>query len=325
MGNNFERNSQPSAGTEPAVKHAPFPVIGLGASAGGLQALKDFFTHVPAESGMAFVVIMHLSPKHESHAAALLQATTEMPVMQITESVRVEPNRVYVVPPTKHLAMNDGHISLTEPEPLRGGQQVAIDLFFRTLGDTHKQKAVGIVLVNAGKTLVYVSADDNKAKRAVAIMERYSAAQSATAGRSERGRTGKEGEVALPVMEEQLQVGKREVERGGVRVHSRVTEKPVEETVTLREETVHVERRPADRAVSEADMAAMRGGTIEMTETSEEAVVSKQARVVGEVVVSKDTTERQETVRDTVRRTDVDVEQLDTNTEAKSKSTKRNG
>jgi len=150
MGNNFERNSQPSAGTEPAVKHAPFPVIGLGASAGGLQALKDFFTHVPAESGMAFVVIMHLSPKHESHAAALLQATTEMPVMQITESVRVEPNRVYVVPPTKHLAMNDGHISLTEPEPLRGGQQVAIDLFFRTLGDTHKQKAVGIVLSGLG-------------------------------------------------------------------------------------------------------------------------------------------------------------------------------
>jgi len=188
--------------------------------------------------------------------------------------------------------------------------------------DEAKQYVEG---VNAGKTLVYVSADDNKAKRAVAIMERYSAAQSATAGRSEHGRTGKEGEVALPVMEEQLQVGKREVERGGVRVHSRVTEKPVEETVTLREETVHVERRPADRAVSEADMAAMRGGTIEMTETSEEAVVSKQARVVGEVVVSKDTTERQETVRDTVRRTDVDVEQLDTNTEAKSKSTKRNG
>ncbi|MBA3442112.1 MAG: DUF2382 domain-containing protein, partial [Pyrinomonadaceae bacterium] len=78
--------------------------------------------------------------------------------------------------------------------------------------------------VSAGKTLVYVKADDNKAKRAVAVMERYSAAQSATAGKSERGRTGTEGEVALPVIEEQLHVGKREVERGGVRVHSRVTE-----------------------------------------------------------------------------------------------------
>ncbi|MCA1628120.1 MAG: DUF2382 domain-containing protein [Acidobacteria bacterium] len=131
--------------------------------------------------------------------------------------------------------------------------------------------------VSAGKTLVYVKADDNKAKRAVAIMERYNAAQSAPAGKSERGRTGKEGEVALPVMEEQLQVGKREVQGGGVRVHSRVSEKPVEETVTLREEHVNVERRPADRAVSQADMSAMRDGTIEMTETSEEAVVSKPA------------------------------------------------
>nr|MBA3322403.1 YsnF/AvaK domain-containing protein [Pyrinomonadaceae bacterium] len=174
--------------------------------------------------------------------------------------------------------------------------------------------------VSAGKTLVYLKADDQKAKRAVAIMERYSAAQTATTGKSERGRIGQEGEVALPVMEEQLQVGKREVQGGGVRVHSSVTEKPVEETVALREETVHVERRPADRAVSQADMAAMRDGTIEMTETSEEAVVSKQARVVGEVVVSKDVTERQETVRDTVRRTDVDVEQLDTNTKAKGRS-----
>ncbi len=177
--------------------------------------------------------------------------------------------------------------------------------------------------VSAGKTLVYLKADDNKAQRAVAIMERYSAAHSATTGKSERGRTGQEGEVALPVMEEQLQVGKREVQGGGVRVHSSVTEKPVEETVALREETVHVERRPADRAVSEADMAAMRDGTIEMTETSEEAVVSKQARVVGEVVVSKDVTQREETVRDTVRRTDVDVEQLDTNTKPKGKGSDR--
>ncbi len=177
--------------------------------------------------------------------------------------------------------------------------------------------------VSGGKTLVYLKADDNKAQRAVAIMERYSAAHSAPAGKNERGRTGQEGEVALPVMEEQLQVGKREVERGGVRVHSRITEKPVEETVTLREEHVNVERRPADRAVSEADMAAMRGGTIELTETSEEAVVSKQARVVEEVVVGKDVQERTETVRDTVRRTDVDVEQLDTNTKTKGKGSDR--
>ncbi|MEJ7708350.1 MAG: YsnF/AvaK domain-containing protein [Pyrinomonadaceae bacterium] len=164
--------------------------------------------------------------------------------------------------------------------------------------------------VGAGKTLVYVKADENKAQRAVAIMERYNAAQSAPAG----GRIGQEGEVALPVIEEQLQVGKREVQSGGVRVHSRVTERPVEETVTLREETVHVDRRPVNREVTQADVSALREGTFDVTTTGEEAVVSKQARVVEEVVVGKDVTQREETVRDTVRRTDVDVEQIDTDT-----------
>ncbi len=100
----------------------------------------------------------------------------------------------------------------------------------------------------------------------------------------------------------------------------RVTEKPVEETVALREEEVNVERRPANREVSQADMAAMRDGTIEVTEMAEQAVVAKQARVVGEVVISKDVAEREETVRDTVRRTDVEVEQLDADTMARGKA-----
>ncbi len=150
MDNDIEQDSQPQAGTEPLKQAGSFPVIGLGASAGGFQALKDFFTHMPAESGMAFVVIMHLSRKHESHAASLLQATTGMPVTQVTEAVRVEPNHIYVIPPTKNLEMRDGHINLIEPERLHGGQQVAIDLFFRTLGETHKQNAVGIVLSGMG-------------------------------------------------------------------------------------------------------------------------------------------------------------------------------
>jgi len=117
-------------------------------------------------------------------------------------------------------------------------------------------------------------------------------------------------ETTLPVIEEEMQVGKRTVSRGGVRVYSRVTEKPVEEQVQLRKEQVSVERRPVNRAVSGTDREAFKEGTIEMTETSEEAVVSKQARVVEEVVVRKDAQERTETVRDTVRRTDVEVEKL---------------
>jgi uncharacterized protein (TIGR02271 family) len=119
-----------------------------------------------------------------------------------------------------------------------------------------------------------------------------------------------EKETTLPVIEEELQVGKRAVSGGGVRVYSRMTEKPVEEQVQLRTEHVSVERRPVNRALSGTDRDAFKEGTLEMTEMSEEAVVSKQARVVEEVVVRKDVQERTETVRDTVRRTDVEVEKL---------------
>jgi uncharacterized protein (TIGR02271 family) len=119
------------------------------------------------------------------------------------------------------------------------------------------------------------------------------------------------GETTIPVVEEELQVGKREVERGGVRVESHVTEKPVAQEVQLREERVHVERRPVDRPVTDAD-EAFREGTLEVTERAEEAVVGKTARVVEEVVVGKQVEEHTETVRDTVRRTDVDVQEVDT-------------
>ena len=118
------------------------------------------------------------------------------------------------------------------------------------------------------------------------------------------------GEARIPVVEEQLQVGKREVERGGVRVESRVEEVPVEEDVRLREERVRVERRPVDRPAGDAE-TLFREGTVEVTERAEEAVVAKEARVVEEVVVNKEVGERTETVRDTVRRTDVDVRETD--------------
>jgi uncharacterized protein (TIGR02271 family) len=129
-----------------------------------------------------------------------------------------------------------------------------------------------------------------------------------------RGRSGtrevETGDVNIPVVEEELQVGTRQVRRGGVRLYTRVTERPVEETVCLRDETVHVERHPVDRPATEADFAAAKEGTLEVTETDEEAVARKQARVVEEVVVGKAQEERTETVRDTVRRTEVEVEEL---------------
>ena len=125
-------------------------------------------------------------------------------------------------------------------------------------------------------------------------------------------------EVAIPVVQEDITIGKREVERGHVRIYSRVTEQPAEEAVRLREEKVTVERRPVDRPATDADFAAAAKEVIEMTETAEEPVVTKRARVVEEVVVHKDVTEHTETVRGTVRHTDVEVtREPETTTEAK--------
>src|SRR5215210_7677362 len=91
-----------------------FLVVGLGASAGGIKAFKEFFAHVPRESGMAYVVILHLSPEHESHLAEVLQVSTELPVMQVHDSVKIEPDHIYVIPPNQSLAMNDGRLVLSE-------------------------------------------------------------------------------------------------------------------------------------------------------------------------------------------------------------------
>ena len=118
------------------------------------------------------------------------------------------------------------------------------------------------------------------------------------------------GEMSVPIVEEQVNVGKREVEGGGVRVTTGVEERPVEEQVNLRDETVRVERRPVDRPASDADFGAVQEGTYEVRERDEVPMVQKQARVVEEVAINKQADERTETIRDTARRTDVDVEQI---------------
>lgn len=120
---------------------------------------------------------------------------------------------------------------------------------------------------------------------------------------------------AFPIIEENLQVGKREVETGGVRLRSRIVERPVEEHLRLREEHVNVQRNPVNRPASDADLNTFREGTIELTEHAEVPVINKEAHVVEEVSLNKNIEEREEVVRDTVRKTEVDVEDLDrTNT-----------
>lgn len=128
------------------------------------------------------------------------------------------------------------------------------------------------------------------------------------------------GEIAIPIAEEQLVVGKRNVDAGGVRVYRRIVEIPVEESVSLREEHINIERRPVDRAVTQADLAQGGERVIELTETAEEAVVGKSARVVEEVLVGKEVSEHTERIQDTVRHTEVEIEEI----EPKLTSTRHN-
>ncbi|MBB6611898.1 YsnF/AvaK domain-containing protein [Pontibacter sp. Tf4] len=115
---------------------------------------------------------------------------------------------------------------------------------------------------------------------------------------------------SVPIVEERMNVGKRDVETGGVHMRSRIIEKPVEEHLRLREEHVHVERRPVNRPATERDFQNFKEGSIEMTEHKEVPVVNKEARVVEEVRLSKEQTQRDEIIRDKVRKTDVEVDRL---------------
>lgn len=132
----------------PTRGYQMLPVVGLGGSAGGIDALRGFFAQMPAEPDLAFVVVLHLSPEHESVLAEVLQASTEMQVVQVQQSVKVQANTVYVIPPGKTLRTFDGYLQLGDL-PLERHRHVAVDIFFRTLADTHGPHATAIVLSGA--------------------------------------------------------------------------------------------------------------------------------------------------------------------------------
>ncbi len=135
------------------------------------------------------------------------------------------------------------------------------------------------------------------------------------------GTVATEGTGAIPIIEEELHVGKRVVETGGARLRSRIIEKPIEESINLREEHVHVERTPVNRPATDADLSNFKEGEIEITEHAEVPVVAKEARVVEEISLEKEVEERDETIRDTIRRTDVQIEDLDSDTDLNNRRT----
>jgi two-component system CheB/CheR fusion protein len=136
------------ASTIPDKRQHIMPMVGIGGSAGSIQPILSFFQAMPPDSGMAFVVILHLSPEHESTLPELIQRVTSMPTVAVLDTVKVEPNCVYVIPPGKALSSTNGDLQVADLQPGRG-RRVAVDLFFRTLADTHGPKSAAIVLSGA--------------------------------------------------------------------------------------------------------------------------------------------------------------------------------
>ena len=129
---------QPSAQEQPS-----FPVVGVGASAGGLEAFTAFLKHLPPDSGMAFVLIQHLDPKQHSQLTDLLSKATRMPVQEVNADIPVKPNHVYVIAPGVSLSMSDGHLRAEERAE---GRHLPIDYFLRSLASDNTSKAIGIIL-----------------------------------------------------------------------------------------------------------------------------------------------------------------------------------
>src|SRR5690349_9537330 len=122
-----------------------FPVVGIGASAGGLDAFKRLLKAIPEDSGMAYILVQHLDPAHESILAELLQRVTKIPVQEITDNVHVVPDHIYIIPSNKLLTATDGVPQLSARLP-KGQRNLPIDVFFTSLAEVHQSHAIGVVL-----------------------------------------------------------------------------------------------------------------------------------------------------------------------------------
>lgn len=148
-----KKDTQPKVRTkaEAQLEEKPddFLIVGIGASAGGIQALQEFFRQVPADSGMAYIVILHLSPDHDSQLVSVLQRETPVPVTQVTEKIIFKPDHVYVIPPNRHLTMDDGYIAVSNNMHVED-RRAPVDIFLRTLADEHGPRAVAVILSGTG-------------------------------------------------------------------------------------------------------------------------------------------------------------------------------
>lgn len=143
--------NEPVAENENLFSGSDFPIVGIGASAGGLAAFEAFFSGMPAETdpGMAFVLVQHLAPDHKSILTDLVRRYTSMQVFEVEDGMRVQPNCAYIIPPNRDMAFLNGALELLEPSAPRG-QRLPIDFFFRSLAQDQHERAIGIVLSGTG-------------------------------------------------------------------------------------------------------------------------------------------------------------------------------
>src|SRR4051812_19676930 len=151
VGNTSAPDSVSAPGPESVAERAPlsFPVVGIGASAGGLEALQDFFLNTPDDTGMAFVIVQHLSPEHQSLMAEILARHTRMPVRQIEDGMAVHANHVYVIAPGFTLTLREGKLQLGEPIETRGHRR-PVDDFLRSLAQEQKERSIAVILSGTG-------------------------------------------------------------------------------------------------------------------------------------------------------------------------------
>lgn len=145
----FMKKNSPLENSDTGSGAGIYSVVGIGASAGGLEALERFFVKIPADSGLCFVVVPHLDPHHHSLMAEVLSKHARIPVSQVTQITAVEPDHVYITPPNHYLSIEKNRLRLT-PATEQYGIRMAIDHFFKSLAEDQGEKAVGIILSGTG-------------------------------------------------------------------------------------------------------------------------------------------------------------------------------
>lgn len=148
MAANEPSEQEPSAPPPDAASHLPFPTVGIGASAGGLEAVTELLEHLPTDPGMAFLLVLHLQAHVKSHLAEVLARLTPMRVVEAVEGMPLEPNRIHLIPPNKTMTLTDSKLTL-EPRPPHG-LHMPIDHLFRSLAEVQKSRAIGVLLSGEG-------------------------------------------------------------------------------------------------------------------------------------------------------------------------------